>query len=101
MEVPSGDQLIIFIERLIDGLLDVQSHCSSASCIFLNYFIKSRGGELKDQVDNLIRHLYTKLSLIQNPQAKIGTIRTIRAIFQQHMVDSLNVILTFPIPCNK
>jgi hypothetical protein len=43
-------QLITFIEKLIDGLLDVQSHCSSASCIFLNTCIKFRGAELKDHV---------------------------------------------------
>lgn len=43
-------QLITFIEKLIDGLLDVQSHCSSASCIFLNTCVKFRGGELKEHV---------------------------------------------------
>ena len=100
-QVTSGDQLIIFIEKLIDGLLDIQSHCSSASCIFLNYCVKIRAGELKAQVDNLIRHLYTKLGLIQNQQAKLGTLRTIRVLFQQHLIESLNVLLSLPIPCNK
>ncbi|CAF0812872.1 unnamed protein product [Brachionus calyciflorus] len=100
-KVPGDEQLTTFIEKLIDGLLDVQSHCSSASCIFLNYCVKLRGLELKDYVDNLIRHLYTKLNLIQNSQAKLGTLRTIRVLFQQHLIEALNVILTFPIPCNK
>ena len=48
--MPPGEQLVKFIDKLIDGLLDVQSHCSSASCIFLNHCIKLRGGELKNQV---------------------------------------------------
>lgn len=61
-------------------------------CFCLNKFKK---------VENLIRHLYTKLSLIQNPQAKLGTLRTIRVVFQQHLTEALNVFLTFPIPCNK
>lgn len=100
-QVSSGEQLVVFIEKLIDGLLDVQSHCSSASCIFLNYCVKIRGSELKEQVDNLIRHLYTKLGLIQNQQAKLGTLRTIRVLFQQHLIESLNVLLSLPIPCNK
>lgn len=100
-KVPSGEQLMVFIEKLIDGLLDVQSHCSSASCIFLNYCVKLRGNELKCHVENLIKHLYTKLGLIQNPQAKLGTLRTIRILFQQHLIEALNVFLTFPIPCNK
>ena len=100
-QVPQGSQLLVFIEKLIDGLLDVQSHCSSASCIFLNYCVKLRAAELKSQVDNLLRHLYAKLSLIQNQQAKLGTLRTIRVLFHQHLVDALNVFLTFPIPCNK
>ena len=99
--VPSGSQLIEFIEKLIDSLLDVQAHCSSATCIFLNYCMKLRVNEMKENVESLITHLYTKLGLIQNPQAKLGTLRTIRVIFQQHLVESLNVILTFPIPCDK
>lgn len=99
--VPPGVQLITFIEKLIDGLLDVESHCSSASCLILNYCIKLRGAELKEQVENLIKHLYTKLSLIQNSQSKLGTLRTLRVLFQQHLNESLNVFLTFPIPCNK
>lgn len=52
--VPSGQQLIVFIEKLIDGLLDVESHCSSASCLLLNYCVKLRGSELKDQVREII-----------------------------------------------
>ena len=52
-------------------------------------------------MEGLITQLYSKLSSILNPQAKMGTLRTIRIIFQQHLVDSLNVFLTFPIPCNK
>jgi len=51
--VPAGDQLVKFIDKLIDGLLDVQSHCSSASCIFLNHCVKLRGGELKEQVSSI------------------------------------------------
>ncbi len=39
-----------FIEKLIEGLLDVQTNCSSASCIFLNYCVKLRVIELRDNV---------------------------------------------------
>lgn len=63
--------------------------------------MKLRVNEMKENVESLITHLHTKLALIQNPQAKLGTLRTIRIIFQQHLVESLNVILTFPIPCDK
>ena len=48
--VPAGGQLMEFIEKLIDGLLDVNSHCSSASCIFLNFCVKLRAVELKENV---------------------------------------------------
>lgn len=48
-KIPS-DQLILFIEKLFEGLLDVQSHCSSAACIVLHFCVKSRGNELKEQV---------------------------------------------------
>lgn len=49
----------------------------------------------------LIRNLYSKLAQIQNQQTKQGTLRTIRTIFQLHLVESLNVVLTFPIPCSR
>lgn len=100
-KIPAGDQLIFFIENLIDGLLDIQSNCSSSSCICLNYCIKLRGPELNDYVDNFLRHLYTKLGSIQNSQAKLGTLKTFRVIFQQHLINSLNVLLNLPIPCSK
>lgn len=99
--LPNVAQTMAFVEKLIDGLLDIQSHCSSASCIFLNTCVKTRGSELKEHVENIIRHLYAKLGSIQNQQTKTGTLRTIRIIFQQHLSEALNVILTFPIPCNK
>jgi len=98
--IPS-DQLVSFIEKLFEGLLDLQSHCSSAACIVLHYCIETRGTELKAQVDNFIRHLYSKLSLIQNAQAKAGSLKAIRTLFKQHLIEALNVVLTFPIPCNN
>ena len=48
--LPNVAQLISFTDKLIDGLLDIQSHCSSASCIFLNTCVKLRGPELKEHV---------------------------------------------------
>lgn len=99
--IPSGKQLMKFIKKLIEGLLDVQDNCSSATCIFLNFCVKLRAAELKDDVETIITQCYHKLGLIQNPQAKLGTLRTIRVLFQNHLVTSLNVILSFPIPCNK
>jgi len=51
--IPPGKQLIEFVEKLIEGLLDVNSHCSSSVCIFLNYSVKLRAAELKENVINL------------------------------------------------
>lgn len=48
--LPNVAQLISFTDKLIDGLLDIQSHCSSASCIFLNTCVKLRGPELNEHV---------------------------------------------------
>lgn len=45
-----NDQIVQFIEKLIEGLLDVQSHCSVASCIVLKHCVKLRGAELENQV---------------------------------------------------
>ena len=100
--VASGEQLVRFVDKLVDGLLDTQTSCSSAACLLLNYCIKLRGTELREHVvEMLLRHLYAKLASIQNPQAKVGALRTIRVVFQQHLTLSINVLLTFPIPCNK
>ncbi len=44
------DQLMPFLDQLLVGLLDVQSHCSSAACVVLHHIIKTHGGELHSQV---------------------------------------------------
>ena len=44
-KIPSA-QLKSFIYMLIEGLLDIQSHCSSGSCVVLNAMLKNRGTEL-------------------------------------------------------
>jgi hypothetical protein len=43
-------QLIPYIDKLIEGLLDIETHCSSAACIFLVNCIKLKGGDLSDHV---------------------------------------------------
>ncbi|XP_063951706.1 maestro heat-like repeat-containing protein family member 1 [Lytechinus pictus] len=43
--IPS-EQLEGFVFLLIEGLLDIQSHCSSGACVVLNTILKSRGTEL-------------------------------------------------------
>lgn len=45
-----ADQLNPFIYRLMDGLIDVESHSSSGACVVLNSFCRLRGAELTDEV---------------------------------------------------
>ena len=45
-----NDQIVQFIEKLIEGLLDVQTHCSVSACLVLKHCVKIRGTELENQV---------------------------------------------------
>ena len=99
--IPAGDQVLKFIDVIINGLLDNQSSSSIAACIFLNYFIKSRGVEFKGETNSFILKLYSKLTASTNEQTKLGISKTIRIIFKQNLTDSLNTLLAFPIPYKK
>jgi hypothetical protein len=48
--VTSFDDLFKFIDIIIYGLLDTQVQSSIAACIFLNYLVKTRANEIKNQV---------------------------------------------------
>ena len=45
------DQLHIFLEQLLTGLLDRQEHSASGACVVFNSVVKSRGGELHNEVN--------------------------------------------------
>ena len=50
-------QVVQFIEKLIEGLLDVQSHSSVAACLVLKHCVKIRGSELENQVKYILLSL--------------------------------------------
>ena len=53
-----ADQLVPFTDSLYDGLLDVQSHSSSAACVVLNTMFKTRGGELyRDVSESVVKNV--------------------------------------------
>lgn len=47
-------QLIHFLESLLDGLVDVEPCCSSGASVVLNVLLKSHGGELYHQVNDIL-----------------------------------------------
>lgn len=47
-------QLIHFLDSLLDGLLDVEPCSSSGASVVLNVLIKSNGGELYHQVNDIL-----------------------------------------------
>jgi hypothetical protein len=49
IRVPNA-QVVQFIEKLIEGLLVVQSHSSGAACLAFKHCVKIRGSELENQV---------------------------------------------------
>ncbi|XP_064639982.1 maestro heat-like repeat-containing protein family member 1 isoform X2 [Lineus longissimus] len=95
------DQLVPFTDVLYEGLLDVQSHSSSGACVVLNTVIKSRGGELFQHVDRVIRTLHENLGHVQFGQTRTGTLRAIRVLSAHHLVPALQTLMSFPLPFDE
>lgn len=47
---PTGDELTILVDILMEGLTDTQSLCSNGACVVLNGIAKLRGAELQLKV---------------------------------------------------
>ncbi|KAH9515723.1 Maestro heat-like repeat-containing protein member 1 [Bulinus truncatus] len=96
-----ADCLIPFIETLMQGLLDRQSHSSSGACVVLNGIMKLRGGDIRSKVEVFLETLYEKLCQIQCPQTKTGTLRIIRTMATHHILATLTALLTYPLPYDE
>ncbi|XP_077869460.1 maestro heat-like repeat-containing protein family member 1 [Saccoglossus kowalevskii] len=96
-KIPS-DQLRNFLFLLFDGLLDFQSHSSSGACVVLNSVFKSRGHELHSDIADIIDELHDKLTNIQYPQTRTGTLRSIRTLSSHNLPAVLNALLSYQLP---
>jgi hypothetical protein len=96
-----ADQLSPFIYRLLDGLVDVENHSSSGACVVLNSFCRLRGGELTDEVPNLVKETITQLDRITSTQTHTGTLRSLRTLTHHHLNLVVTTLLDFPLPLNK
>ncbi|XP_071092263.1 maestro heat-like repeat-containing protein family member 1 [Haliotis cracherodii] len=96
-----ADHLQPFMEVLQEGLLDPQSHSSSGACVVLNGLMKTRGGELHKEVGKILDNLYDKLRLIQCPQTRTGTLRTIRTMAAHHLIPVVTTLLGYPLPYDE
>ncbi|GFS16071.1 maestro heat-like repeat family member 1 [Elysia marginata] len=96
-KLPAGD-LVPLIETLQQGLLDSQSHSSSGACVVLNGIMKTRGADVRPQVEIFLQSLYEKLCEITCEQTKTGTLRTIRTMATHHLIPTLASLLTYPVP---
>ncbi|XP_038067311.1 maestro heat-like repeat-containing protein family member 1 isoform X2 [Patiria miniata] len=96
-KIPS-EQLKPFIYMLIEGLLDVQSHCSSGACVVLNTMLKTRGTELVVDVDEMIGAIHFKLINISYQQTRTGTLRAVRTLASNHLSNVVDTLLKYPLP---
>ena len=116
-----ADQLNPFIYRLLDGLIDVESHSSSGACVVLNSFCRLRGGELTDEVSmnsfivcwgwspvfdlwkvpNLVKEIIAQLDHITSAQTHTGTLRSLRTLTHHHLNLVVTTLLDFPLPLTQ
>ncbi|CAH1269548.1 MROH1 [Branchiostoma lanceolatum] len=99
-KVPT-DQLLPFLDRLLQGLIDVHPHASSGACVVLNSMVKTRGSSLHQQVRDVIDALHVKLGEITVEQTKKGTLRTVRTMATHHLVGVANALLNKPLPFDE
>ncbi|XP_019641769.1 PREDICTED: maestro heat-like repeat-containing protein family member 1 isoform X1 [Branchiostoma belcheri] len=99
-KVPT-DQLLPFLDRLLQGLIDVHPHASSGACVVLNSMVKTRGSSLHQQVRDVVDALHVKLGEITVEQTKKGTLRTVRTMATHHLVGVANALLNKPLPFDE
>ncbi|XP_033626005.1 maestro heat-like repeat-containing protein family member 1 isoform X2 [Asterias rubens] len=99
-KIPSA-QLKSFIYMLIEGLLDIQSHCSSGSCVVLNAMLKNRGTELIVDVGEMIAAIHFKLINIKCQQTRTGTLRAVRTLATNHLANVMDTLLKYPLPYDE
>ncbi|ELT91566.1 hypothetical protein CAPTEDRAFT_173785 [Capitella teleta] len=94
----SSDQLMPFLQVLMEGLVDAEPFCSSGACVVMKSFMESRGAELHSQVATLQTGLHAKLSVITHPQTRTGTLRAVRALGKHHMLTMLEHLMQRTLP---
>eukprot|EP00058_Branchiostoma_floridae_P019456 XP_002604946.1 hypothetical protein BRAFLDRAFT_77203 [Branchiostoma floridae] len=95
------DQLLPFLDLVLQGLIDVHPHASSGACVVLNSMVKTRGSSLHQQVRDVIDALHVKLGEITVEQTKKGTLRTVRTMATHHLVGVANALLNKPLPFDE
>lgn len=96
-----NDLLPSFVETLLEGLSDSQSHCASGSCVVLNSIVRIRGQELRKDVVVLVKDIHSKLQHITHAQTRTGTLRVFRTLASHHLVPVMTAILEFPLPYDQ
>ncbi|PSN35449.1 hypothetical protein C0J52_06619 [Blattella germanica] len=93
-------QLIHFCESLMDGLLDDEPSSSSGVTVVLNILLKSHGGEMYHQVNDILCNILERLANIQCIQTRNGSIRAILALAHHHPKAVVTGLLSQPLPYN-
>ncbi|XP_013777980.1 maestro heat-like repeat-containing protein family member 1 [Limulus polyphemus] len=92
------DQLSLCLYSLLNGLCDPLSQSSSGACVVLNGIIKLRGGELRQEVPELLEALRRKLECIGCLQTRTGTLRVVRSLGSHHLTAVVSTLMTAHLP---
>lgn len=96
-----SDFLSSFVQTLLEGLTDCQSHSASGSCVVLNSIVRIRGQELKKDVGFIVKNIHPKLEHITHVQTRTGTLRVFRTLASHHLVPVITALLDFPLPYDQ
>lgn len=91
-------QLIHFLDSLLDGLLDAEPCSSSGASVVLNVLLKSKGGELYHQVNDILCNILERLVNIRCVQTRMGSVRAIHALAHHHPKAVVTGLLKQPLP---
>eukprot|EP00049_Salpingoeca_infusionum_P022643 m.7920 g.7920 ORF g.7920 m.7920 type:complete len:1638 (-) comp5302_c0_seq1:139-5052(-) len=92
------DQLVDFVFRLMEGLLDARAESAIGCCVILKGVFKNRGTELEEEVDAIVDVLHQKLSAITEERTRNGILRVLRTLAVHHLSIVVKKLQLFDTP---
>nr|XP_022903178.1 maestro heat-like repeat-containing protein family member 1 [Onthophagus taurus] len=100
MNIPKF-QIGHFAEYLIDGLLDVENSSSNGTSVVLNNLFKLKGGDLQQNVSDLVSKLLESLIKIHDLRTKGNSLNAINNLAQHHLKPIVIVLLQQSLPFDQ
>lgn len=94
-------QQMHFVESLLDGLLDHEPSSSSGGSVTLNVYLKLKGAELYNHVNDVIIKMLHYLNLMTCSKTKTSAVRSVLALAVHHPKPVVSVLLSNPLPYER